>query len=303
MKFNSWLGALALTLSSSFAMPAAAQEITLWDLPGFQGQRLNIGRSVEDLNIYGFNDRASSIEILAGDWEVCEGQSFGGQCMILSVSESSLARLDNRITSIRPVVPGLAGPRPGYDQGPDRGVWLYAGRNFGGQRIEVSNDISHLGRRRFNDRTASLVVARGERWEICEHTEYRGRCEIVEGETDLTRLNFHNTISSIREVDRRRGGRGRGRNRYSIDGGFQGTQSTFFPRPEINGYGIDRCMGAEQRNCDETTADRVCRAAGHREAAYFSIDRRHRARTWWMGSNRQCNRGRCEPIVDLLCVD
>ena len=60
--------------------------------------------------------------------------------------------------------------------------------------------VNDLG---FNDLADSIVVARGETWEICEHARYRGRCEIVDSESisDLARYGFQNRISSLRRVD------------------------------------------------------------------------------------------------------
>src|SRR5206468_5752458 len=55
---------------------------------------------------FGFNDRASSVVVDRGRWEVCEDARFEGRCVVLRPgSYDSLARMgmNNRISSVRPL--------------------------------------------------------------------------------------------------------------------------------------------------------------------------------------------------------
>ena len=71
---------------------------------GLRGQRVGIDREVRSMERIGFNDRASSMIIREGSWEVCEHADFRGQCAVLGPGEyGSLDRLNNRISSIRRV--------------------------------------------------------------------------------------------------------------------------------------------------------------------------------------------------------
>lgn len=54
---------------------------------------------------FGFSNRASSVVVDSGRWEVCEEKSFRGRCVVLRKgSYDTLARmgLNDRVTSVRP---------------------------------------------------------------------------------------------------------------------------------------------------------------------------------------------------------
>lgn len=415
------LTALAALVVAGAAGTANAQEIILYDQPNFQGQSLTINRATSDLSAMRFNDRASSLRVVSGQWELCVDANFSGGCFTYSGQEANLGRYDNIFTALRPVAShtnggraggpqgggdsltlysgpnysgravtltdaqpdlnrlgfndatqsirysgrgswrvcddanygapcmqvsgdlpqiggGLAGrissAAPDYNAGPGRpgspggnygpqprnGVWLFDGTNFTGQRLDIQQDTPDLDRVGFNDRADSLAVARGETWQVCEHSDFRGRCEYFEGDSveDLTTYYLRNTISSLRRVDGNHGHPGNGYpgpgggagypgpggdRGMNVRGGIRGVDATFFARPEVNGMGVDRCLGNGGRFCDEEVARRVCRAAGYSQAVHFSVDRYNRSRTWFIGANEECRAGRCEPIVDLLCSD
>ena len=100
-KLKTVLGATALV----FAANAAAQ-ITFYQGEGFRGRAFTADKPVRNFERYGFNDRASSVVVDRGRWEVCSDERFAGRCVVLRRgSYDSLARmgLDNRISSARPV--------------------------------------------------------------------------------------------------------------------------------------------------------------------------------------------------------
>ena len=100
-KLNTVLGAVALV----FAANASAQ-ITFYQGEGFRGRAFTVDKPVRNFERYGFNDRASSVVVDRGRWEVCSDERFEGRCVVLRRgSYDSLARLglDNRISSARPV--------------------------------------------------------------------------------------------------------------------------------------------------------------------------------------------------------
>lgn len=65
---------LALAASAVFA-----GEITLFERPDFQGRRLTIRGTMSNLDRTDFNDRAESIAVRDGVWEVCSDAHFNGQ--------------------------------------------------------------------------------------------------------------------------------------------------------------------------------------------------------------------------------
>ena len=83
------------------------------------------------------------------------------------------------------------------------GLTVFTEANFGGRSATFREDVPNLADSGLNDRIVSLRAPRGEYWEVCEHSRYRGRCVVVSGEEpDLSRNGWSNTISSIRRVQR-----------------------------------------------------------------------------------------------------
>ncbi|MEO7391325.1 MAG: beta/gamma crystallin-related protein [Ramlibacter sp.] len=115
------LGAAALVLASQ-----AMAQITFYEGEDFRGRAVTVDRRLGDMGREGFNDRASSIVIDRGRWEVCEHNRFEGRCVVLRRGSYPSLRamgMDNRISSVRPVDEGrrysneapLAPPVPLYE--------------------------------------------------------------------------------------------------------------------------------------------------------------------------------------------
>ena len=85
--------------------PVAAQ-ITFYEREGFQGRSFTTEKQVGNFERFGFNDRASSVEVVGDRWEVCEDARFSGRCAILRPGRYpslSAMGLNNRISSVRDV--------------------------------------------------------------------------------------------------------------------------------------------------------------------------------------------------------
>ncbi len=92
----------ALALTSQ----AVAQQITFYEHDGWRGRALTSGRSVNDFTRVGYNDRASSVVVSNGRWEVCDGVRFTGTCMVLRPGNYESLRgmgLNDRVSSARPI--------------------------------------------------------------------------------------------------------------------------------------------------------------------------------------------------------
>jgi uncharacterized protein YcfJ len=103
MTMKTLLGVAAL----GFATQAAAQ-ITFYEGEGFRGRTFTTDKQVWNFERIGFNDRASSVVVTRGRWEVCEDARFEGRCVVLrpgSYESLSGMGMNNRISSVRPVSP------------------------------------------------------------------------------------------------------------------------------------------------------------------------------------------------------
>ena len=283
--------------------------LTLYSGYNFTGRSVTLTDTTPNLESLGFNDQARSIRYSGRrSWRVCQHANFGGACMEINGDVASIGGgMAAQISSAEPDFGSRPGGPGGSATRPRNGVYLYDGSNYSGQRVEVNGQVDNLRSLGFNDRADSLVVARGETWVVCEDDNLRGRCTRVEdGVTDLGQLGLRNAITSLRRVDDDWGGPGGpgypGGPRADVTGGVRGVDAIFFARPEVRGYGVDRCMGGYGQRCDAQTADYICRSAGMREAQYYEIDRRSRARTIHLEQNRECT-SQCAPLVNVLCTD
>ncbi|MDH4181122.1 MAG: beta/gamma crystallin family protein, partial [Betaproteobacteria bacterium] len=73
------LAALGLLL----ATPATHAQVTFYSQEGFTGRVYVVGGAVPDFSGTGFNDRASSVIVDRGRWELCEHAGYQGRCVLL----------------------------------------------------------------------------------------------------------------------------------------------------------------------------------------------------------------------------
>jgi uncharacterized protein YcfJ len=101
---NRSLQAALATVALAAAGHAAAQ-ITLYEGEGYRGRSMTIDDRIGNLDRAGFNDRASSVIVERGRWELCEHPRFEGRCVVLGRGSYPSLRevgLNNQISSIRP---------------------------------------------------------------------------------------------------------------------------------------------------------------------------------------------------------
>ena len=98
---KSTLGALALLAGAH-----ASAQVTFYENEGFRGRTFSANRQIGNFERFGFNDRASSVIVDRGRWEVCTDARFEGKCVVLKRGSYDSLRglgLENRISSVRPV--------------------------------------------------------------------------------------------------------------------------------------------------------------------------------------------------------
>lgn len=168
-----WMRWMALGLGLGWTLQAAA-ELVFFENDDFNGRSFVVNQPADDFVNFGFNDRASSVRVRNGTWQVCSDANFRGQCATLTPGDyRSLAAfgLNDRISSARPV----GGPVPEPAPGPRGRITLFDFANFDGRGETVEADVYDLSSRRYNDRAHSAIVDAGT-WQVCEHADFRGLC-------------------------------------------------------------------------------------------------------------------------------
>ena len=101
-----WKLKSALAVSALILATQAAAQITFYEGEGFRGRTFTTDRQIGNFERFGFNDRASSVVVERGRWEVCEDARFAGRCAVLRRGDYDSLRgmgMNNRISSVRPV--------------------------------------------------------------------------------------------------------------------------------------------------------------------------------------------------------
>ena len=79
-------------------------DVELFEDMNFGGSRFATERDVPDLDTRGFNDKARSMIISEGRWEVCVDGGFNGRCVVYGPGRyADLRGLNNEISSLRRV--------------------------------------------------------------------------------------------------------------------------------------------------------------------------------------------------------
>lgn len=97
-----------VAVSMGFAAAAHAQgrpQIILYQEDNYRGNQLRLDGENARLKRDHFDDRASSVRVLSGTWELCDDDVFKGRCITVGRDEPKLSRLgmDDRISSARPL--------------------------------------------------------------------------------------------------------------------------------------------------------------------------------------------------------
>jgi uncharacterized protein YcfJ len=188
----------------------AVGQIDFYENEGFQGRSFSAVQPVPDLRRSGFNDRASSLVVTGGRWEICSEDNFGGPCVVLRPGQYPSLRalgLNNRISSVRAVgrndrdEEARPSPRPAAP-GPVSRIVFYENESFQGRSMTADASVEDFRRSGFNDRASSVVVS-GGRWEACQDVRYGGACVVLRpGQyPSLASMGMNDRISSVRTVD------------------------------------------------------------------------------------------------------
>jgi len=280
--------------AAQYDAPQDEAALILFSGENYTGDAVNIFDPIHALPDIRFNDRARSVAVLSGAWEICEHSDFTGRCVFLREDVPDLRYFDlgGNVSSVRPIYEytdaahglmfvrdergyiqyadaarygyddydygyarttrvevyhygyspayrsygyydPLAGYGPygfGYSRGgyntyrarhrerpPLRGHYgarnadatLYVDSNGRGASLGINRGVKDLSRFRFNDNVSSLNIKSGK-WEVCEHANFQGRCQVIDASTGkLNGYRLNDNISSIRPVDGTRPSTGR----------------------------------------------------------------------------------------------
>lgn len=191
---------IAVTLA---AAGAASANITFYARENFGGREMTVDRTVPNFADTRFNDRAQSVIVDEGQWEVCVDSDFRGACQVLGPGRyPDLGAMGRTISSVRPAaVPSRGDYRRGPGGYGGARATLYEGPNLSGRSFPLNGGyMDNLGETGFNDRASSLRVESGY-WVFCSDAHFNGECRTF-GPGDYARLppGLNDRISSGRRI-------------------------------------------------------------------------------------------------------
>jgi len=188
------------------AVPApAAPQVTFYENERFTGRSFTTDKQVNNLNRNQFNDRASSVVVAGGPWELCEDNRFRGRCVVLQPGQYPSMKamgLNDRVTSVRLASRDARDDENRYAPAAAVGqVTFYERDGFAGRSFTTVQSIDNFTQNNFSDRASSVVVAGGP-WELCEDVRYGGRCVVLRpGQyPSMASMGLNDRVSSVRAV-------------------------------------------------------------------------------------------------------
>jgi hypothetical protein len=160
---------------------AGGPGVELFDQFNFAGSRFPVGERVDNLDVTRWNDRAASMIVHWGSWELCTDAYYRGECAIYGPGSypDIGGGLTRQLSSIRPAgdrttSSGYAPPAPMPPYGGARAV-LFDQHDFGGGSVVLESGAPNFDPLGFNDRAQSIRVESGT-WLFCTDAGYRGDC-------------------------------------------------------------------------------------------------------------------------------
>ncbi len=184
--------------------------IELFGQPGFRGRTMQLQGDATSLAEGGFDDRASSVIVTEGTWQLCTDPDFSGDCRIYGPGRYAdlgygMAKQVSSARVVRATREAPAVLRGGYeandvedDQGTAR-VILYSNENFRGESMAISGRDGSLDRSGFENVAASMIIEGGQ-WLLCTDQFFRGNCRVMGPGRYRTLRDFglYQAISSVR---------------------------------------------------------------------------------------------------------
>ena len=217
MKSTSLVRASVLAALTLAGGAAYAAEMTLYTGPNFRGNDLTLSGEARNLDRSGFNDRAESLVVRSGRWEVCTDANFSGYCAVLGPGDYRTldGPLFRRISSAREIAPiayddrayryatnepyprvveprvierivepriieqRVIEPRVVEPRSRYSALEVYTLPGFRGSTMRFDGAATTLDTATTNEGVSSLIVREGV-WELCTGTDHAGSCRVYE---------------------------------------------------------------------------------------------------------------------------
>jgi len=170
--------------------------VQLYGQPNFRGRTIQIDQPATSFTNENFNDRASSLIVQNGTWELCTDVGYRGTCRTFTPGRYATlgSGMTKELSSARPVTDDAED----VDEAANPPIVLFAQEGSRGRSIAIASDVADLKRARFDNAARSAVIENGN-WEFCSEANYRGTCQVLSpGEFPRLAPGLYGSISSVR---------------------------------------------------------------------------------------------------------
>jgi len=178
--------------------PIDKRGIVLYEDPFFRGRSVTVTDSVDNLRSRSFHDRAESVRVLSGSWEICTEPHYR-RCQIVDhdVPQLSSLGMNKKLSSVRFLAWGSGGGT--YPSSPGRArMVLFEGASYRGRSVTFDGESTNMAQ--FGRRARSLQILSGT-WLVCDGPNFSGRCQQVNSsQPDLDAWGFSGRVMSVRPV-------------------------------------------------------------------------------------------------------
>ncbi|MEO8676146.1 MAG: beta/gamma crystallin-related protein [Casimicrobiaceae bacterium] len=177
-----------------------AEGIIFFESENFGGRQFVIDQPDPNFARSHARERAQSVVVEGGAWEICVDADFRGDCQILQPGRyPALGALTGRISSVRPYY-DQRGEMPRDGMRGWASATLFSGPNLTGRALPLGGEGAGNLAGLFNDRTSSLRIDRGY-WIFCSDANFGGECRTFgPGEYPGLPRELDNRISSGRRI-------------------------------------------------------------------------------------------------------
>jgi hypothetical protein len=174
------------------------RRMVLYSEENFRGSTYTITGPTSSIGSY--NDKARSVRIDGGTWDLCEDIDFG-KCRTVDRDLSNLSGLglSKRVSSARPAGGGGGGGSyPPPQQNTRLVLYDRNGYRGGSQTLDYASE----GLGGFGTRAVSAQVI--GTWQLCDGPNFSGRCVVIsQNVPDLASYGMNNRVSSARPMSGR----------------------------------------------------------------------------------------------------
>ncbi len=188
--------AMARELPPPVAVVPVRSSAVFYERESFGGGSLLVQDDLGDFSRTGFQQRAASVEVIGGPWELCQTGVAATPCVVLRPGKYASLR---SVGVYGPIASARAIDRDSASVATAPSVVFYEGEGFGGRSFSTQGDVMDFRRAGFRREAASVEVVGG--WfEACQDAAYRGQCVFLRPGRypSLTSMGLSNRIASVR---------------------------------------------------------------------------------------------------------